>query len=415
MTLTGVLDGPPEFARDRLYISLRVERCTIENSETIVSGRVWLLAPFRNATTEEQFKTLQLRYGARIRVATSLDHVGNYRNPGVSTLSEYLERREYDATGIIRSPASIVRLDDTRVFRPLAWLYEWRQRLQQAIDSRFAPETAGVLDAALLGNRYNLSPTASERFREGGTFHVLVISGLHITFLGGIVFLVVRRLTSHRLLQFLLPAIVVWSYSFAVGAEASVVRAALMFSFAGIAVIIFRQPNALNALGAAALVLLIRSPKEIFDPSFQLTFLSVLAIVAIAWPLLMKLSAIGSWHPTHSTPFPPACSRALKSFCEILFWSERKWKEELDRTLAPLSPVQDEVRCLAGALLSATLLALRVRRDCGFRKRSGRVVAADDCLLSPVIACLSAVEYRGEYLARGACCCRVVSALDFTR
>lgn len=332
LTLTGVLDGPPEFSRDRLYISLRVERCFFENNETVVSGRVWLLAPIRNSTSEGQFTSLQLRYGARVRVATALDYAGNYRNPGVSTLSEYLERREYDATGIVRSPASIVRLDNARVFKPLAWLYEWRQRLQRAIDSRFAPETAGVLDAALLGNRYNLSATASERFREGGTFHVLVISGLHITFLGGIVFLAARRLTSHGFLQFLLPAIVVWSYSFAVGAEASVVRAALMFSFAGLATIVFRSPNSLNALGAAALVLLIRSPNEIFDPSFQLTFLSVLAIVAIAWPLLISLSAIGTWHPTHSTPFPPACSRALKSFCEILFWSERTWKNELDRS-----------------------------------------------------------------------------------
>ena len=331
-TLTGVLDGPPEIARDRLYISLRVERCLLENTETVVSGRVWLLAPMRNSTSEEQFNGLQLRYGTRVRVTTSLDYAGNYRNPGVSTLSEYLERREYDATGIVRSPASIVRLDDTRVFKPLAWLYEWRQRLQLTIDSKFAPETAGVLDAALLGNRYNLSPAAAERFREGGTFHVLVISGLHITFLGGIMFVAARRLTSQRLLQFLLPAIVVWSYSFAVGAEASVVRAALMFSFASLATIVFRQPNSLNALGAAALVLLVRSPNEIFDPSFQLTFLSVLAIVAIAWPLLLNFSAIGTWHPTRSTPFPPSCSRVLRSVCETLFWRERTWKHELERS-----------------------------------------------------------------------------------
>ncbi len=290
---------------------------------------MWLLAPFRNAVAEEEFRKLRLRYGTRIRVVTSLDSTGNYRNPGVSTLSEYLERREYDATGVIRSPASIVRIEDTKVFKPLAWLYDWRQRLQRAIDSRFAPETAGVLDAALLGNRYNLTRTASERFREGGTFHVLVISGLHITFLGGIVFLAVRRLTRNRVLQFVLPVTVVWSYSLAVGAEASVVRAALMFTFAGFAAVLFRQPNTLNALGAAALVLLIRSPKEIFDPSFQLTFLSVLAIVVIAWPLLLNLSAIGGWHPTRSTPYPPACSRTLKGFCELLFWSERRWEKEL--------------------------------------------------------------------------------------
>ena len=317
--LTGVLDGPPEFARDRVYLSLRVEKI----SDLTASGRVWLLAPVR---------ALDLRYGARIQVAATLDRTGNYRNPGVSTFSEYLDRRDFDATGIVKSPASIARLEDTRVFRPLAWLYNWRERLQHAIDSRFSPETAGVLDAALLGNRYNLSRDASERFREGGTFHVLVISGLHISFIGAVVFIVVRRLSQRRLIQFLVPAFVVWAYSLAVGAEASVVRAALMFTFAGFATIIFRQASSLNALGGAALVPLVRSPKEIFDPSFQLTFLSVLAIVVIAWPLLLNFSAIGTWHPTHSTPYPPACSRGLKNFCEILFWSERKWQQELDRS-----------------------------------------------------------------------------------
>src|SRR6185295_5457978 len=155
---------------------------------------------------------------------------------------------------------------------------------------------------------------ASERFREGGTFHVLVISGLHISFIGAVVFLIVKRLTKHRLLQFMVPATIVWAYSLAVGADASVVRAALMFTFAGVATIIFRQSSSLNALGGAALVLLVHSPKEIFDPSFQLTFLSVLAIVAIAWPLLSNMSAIGGWYPTRSSPYPPVCSRAFKAF-----------------------------------------------------------------------------------------------------
>jgi competence protein ComEC len=189
-----------------------------------------------------------------------------------------------------------------------------------------------VLDAALLGNHYNLSRDASESFREGGTFHVLVISGLHISFIGGVVFLMVRRLTKRRLVQFVVPATVVWAYSLAVGAEASVVRAALMFTFAGFAAIIFRQASSLNALGGAALVLLVWSPKELFDPSFQLTFLSVLAIVVIAWPLLLRSSAIGAWHPTSATPYPPACSRGLRAFCELLFWSERHWQQELDRS-----------------------------------------------------------------------------------
>ena len=323
LTLTGALDGPPEFARDRVYLSMRVEN---------VTGRVSLLVTLRDAPSTNQFNSLQLRYGTRIRITTTLDRTGNYRNPGVTSLAEFLDRNGYDGTGIIKTPAAITRLDDTRVFPPLAWLYDWRSRLQQQIDTRFQPETAGVLDAALLGNRYNLSPDASERFREGGTFHVLVISGLHISFIGAVMFLIVKRLTRRRALQFLFPAVIVWAYSLAVGADASVVRAALMFTFAGVGTILFRQSSSLNALGGAALVLLVHSPKAIFDPSFQLTFLSVLAIVVIAWPLLSNMSAIGAWYPTRAMPYPPACSRGFKYICEVLFWREKKWTQELARS-----------------------------------------------------------------------------------
>jgi competence protein ComEC len=323
LTLNGWLDEPPEFARERVYLSLRVEN---------IPGRVSLLVSLKDSAAENEFKALQLRYGTRISVTTTLDRTGHYRNPGVTSLAEFLDRSGYDATGIIKSPAAIMRLGDTRVFPPLAWLYDWRSRVQQQLYTRFHAETAGVLDAALLGNRYNLSPDASERFREGGTFHVLVISGLHISFIGAVVFLIVKRLTKRRLLQFIFPATIVWSYSVAVGADASVVRAALMFTFAGLATILFRQSSSLNALGAAALGLLVYSPKEIFDPSFQLTFLSVLAIVVIAWPLLSNMSAIGGWYPARSTPYPPACSRGFKTLCEVLFWSEQKWSQELART-----------------------------------------------------------------------------------
>jgi hypothetical protein len=52
----------------------------------------------------------------------------------------------------------------------------WRQRLLLLIDEKFSIETSGVLKAAILGNRYELSRGTAERFREGGTFHVLVIS-----------------------------------------------------------------------------------------------------------------------------------------------------------------------------------------------------------------------------------------------
>src|SRR5438876_438709 len=228
--ITGVLQSDPEAAPERLYLNLRVEVIRARGAQREASGLVVLLAPISSKSIEQEFAELDLRYGARIRVMTRLERADSFRNPGVSSFTEYLDRKGYDATGFVKSPLLIERLENTRVFLPLAWLYEWRRNLQAEIDARFSKETAGVLDAALLGNRYNLSHSTAERFREGGTFHVLVISGLHISFLGGLVFLFAKRFTKNMAVQFLLPVAVLWSYSLAVGAEASVVRAALMFT-----------------------------------------------------------------------------------------------------------------------------------------------------------------------------------------
>ena len=352
--ITGVLERDPESAPERLYLQLRLEGIRSRAVEQEASGVVLLLASVANSSSKQEFDLLDLHYGARIRVMTSLERTDSFRNPGVSSFTEYLDRKGYDATGFVKSPLLIERLENERVFLPLAWLYEWRRKLQTEIDSRFSAETAGVLDAAMLGNRYNLSRSTSERFREGGTFHVLVISGLHITFLGGLVFLIARRFTRNAVLQFLVSIVVLWAYSVAVGAESSVVRAALMFTIVFFAPLVSRRGSSLNALGGTGLILLAWRPSDLFDPSFQLTFVSVLAIVVFAWPLLQKLSEVGSWRPTRETPYPPSCPAWLRSFCESLFWSEAEGKRQLERTNYSYK--------LFKAPLAATLERLRLQR-----------------------------------------------------
>jgi competence protein ComEC len=330
--VTGVMESAPEAAPNGFYLTLRAEQLRFKNEERTVSGRVLLFAPVRERAVQAEYEALELRYGARLRVMTALQRTDNFRNPGVSSFTEYLERRSLDATATLKSPLLLERLDDERVFLPLAWLYEWRQRMLAEIDERFSPATSGVLKAALLGNRYQLSHGTAERFREGGTFHVLVISGLHISFIGGLILFLTRRLTKRRGWQFVVPVAFLWAYTLAVGAEVTVVRAALMFTLVALAPVLHRRARSLNALGGATLILLVWRPFDLFDPSFQLTFLSVLAIVVIGWPLIEKLRDVGTWRPTSATPYPPRCPRSLRLLGEALFWSERGWRREMEQS-----------------------------------------------------------------------------------
>ena len=327
--LTGVLSGQPEPAADSFYLTMRVERIGFKGTERDACGTVILLAHAREEHVRKEYHALELRHGARVRVVTMLDREENFRNPGALPLTEYLDRKGYDATGVVKSPLLIDRLDDEPVFLPLAWLYEWRQHLEEEFTAHFSPETAGILEAALLGNRYNISLGAAERFRAGGTFHVLVISGLQIAFIGGLVILLARRLIRRKLLQFVIAVIFMWGYTIAVGADPSVSRSVLMFTLIVFAPLVWRRANTLNVIGGAALALLVWQPENLLDPSFQLTFLSVLSIVSIAVPVMQGFQRVGSWRPTRETPYPPACSRWFRVLAESLFWSERQWRTEI--------------------------------------------------------------------------------------
>jgi competence protein ComEC len=327
--VTGHLQGEPESAPDGLYLNLKVEEIQTHGSPRAATGTLWLLAHLSDRSVKEEYDALQLHHGARIRLLTVLDRDDDYRNPGVLPFTEYLERQGYDATGVIKSPLLIERLEDARVFLPLAWIYEWRVRIEREFDQRFSPETAGVLEAFLLGNQYKISRPAADRFREGGTFHVLVISGMQISFIAGLLFLLMRRLTRNRVIQFFSILTILLAYSLAVGAQAPVVRAALVFSFGIFAPLVWRRANSLNLIAGAALVLLVWRPGDLLNPSFQLTFLSVLAIVTLPVPIMIRMQQVGAWRPTHETPYPPECLRWFRSLSETLFWSERAWKAEM--------------------------------------------------------------------------------------
>ena len=327
--IAGVIDGAVEYAPDSVHFVLRVQLLSLSNETLSTNGVVAVTVPFGRYTRAD-YEPLRLQHGAAITIRTELQWQDRFRNSGVEGLTDFLRSKDYDAIALVDSPRLIERGSDEGTY--LSWLYYWRQQLEQRIVATFSLDTAGVLNAAVVGNRYGLSRETSDRFREGGTFHVLVISGLHISFIGGVVFMFARRVTRKRFLQFVMANGFLWLYAIAVGANASVVRAAFMFSFVSFGSIVSRRASSLNALSAAGLLLLAIRPNELFDPSFQLTFLSVFAIVTFSWPVLRRLSEIGTWRPTRGTPHPPSVPQWLLTFAETLFWSERKWLREASRS-----------------------------------------------------------------------------------
>lgn len=327
----GVINGPAEPAFGGFFIKLDAKLLTYKGEEMRVSGIVRLFLPIDSEEMAADFRRLNLEPATRIAVACGLERASRFLNPGVISRREILDRQGIDAVASVKSPLLIEKIGQDAGFGPVASIYRIRQDLIDEFRVRLSTPAAGMVIATALGGRHFLDSETANLFREGGTFHILVISGLHITFLGGIAFLFIRLLTKKRWLQFIAVNSFLWTFTMVVGAEIPAMRASLMFTILTFGYLIYRPTSSLNGLGASAIILLAARPGDIFDPSFQLTFLSVAAIVTTAFPLIGKLREIGNWSPTAETPFPPRAPRALIRFCETLYWRERTWEINASR------------------------------------------------------------------------------------
>ena len=324
--LTGRLRREPEETPDGFLLWLEAEKIKFQSNEQTAAGQIRLTLPIDSAETRRFFDDLQLHYAARIKVAATITREDRFRNIGTQSFRQILQMQDLDATGLIKRIGSIEKLNDAPRWNLLTVIYRLRIGLINRFRRYFDSPTTGIMAASLLNNRYFLDKTTSDNFRDGGTFHVLVISGVHITFIGFLAAWLMRRLTKNLVAQFIAANVFLWTFAFAVGAEVPVTRAAAMFTILHLGALFYREATALNSFGAVGLLLLAWRPADLFDVSFQLTFASVGALVAFAFPLFKKLQAVGEWRPSEETPVPPICPKWVKNLAEILFWSERKWQ-----------------------------------------------------------------------------------------
>ncbi|MFN0109064.1 MAG: ComEC/Rec2 family competence protein [Blastocatellia bacterium] len=327
----GKLDVAPELAPERVYLSVAVETVSTLQRERRASGSVQVVLSLQDDDSRAEFDQLALDYGARIRFLAMLTDKRGYRNPGAPDFDQMLEFGGFDAAGSVKSPLLIERTGEGSRNGFLAWLYRVRARAIADCLQSFRQPASGILVAALFGNRHFLDLKTAEVFRVGGTFHLLVISGLHVAMIALVALWLSARLIRVRWIQYALVMALMWSYALMVGAQPSVTRAVVMLNIALIGQLLFRQALGANTLAASAMVLLVWQPRDLFNPAFQLSFLTVLMIVVVASPLYQRLQRIGQWQPNASTPYPPRAPKPVRWLAEVLFWNEREFQLEMSQ------------------------------------------------------------------------------------
>jgi competence protein ComEC len=133
----------------------------------------------------------------------------------------------------------------------------------------------------------SIAPTRAD-FQRSGTYYVLVVSGMNVSILALVAFWSLRLLRVSDLLAGAITVSLMVAYALLTALGSPVWRATLMLALYLGARLLYREKSMLNAIGAAALALMIVNPQVLFGASFQLTFLCVWLVAAVGIPILER-------------------------------------------------------------------------------------------------------------------------------
>lgn len=174
-------------------------------------------------------------------------------------------------------------------------IQKWAKGLQERLYGRLEAgglkgDELATVGALTLGYKEELGKELKRHFQASGAAHVLAVSGLHTGIIYGILlgFLTLggryKPLYENRLGRRALSMTVIgvmWFYALLTGMTPSVVRAVLMVTIFEIGRMAYRQAFSLNTIAAAAVLILIVKPTDLWSVSFQLSFAATTAIVAL--------------------------------------------------------------------------------------------------------------------------------------
>lgn len=248
--------------------------------------------------------------GDHVRASVQLLRPVDFRDAGAWSRSSYLLDQGITSTAAVRasrieklpSPVS----NSMTLARPWmgnqvlfgCWVHAIQQRVSARILAlpeamhglpgylRLSAQDAVMLTAMATGDRTYLSQQLRRGFEQTGSFHMLVVAGLHLAIVAGCLLWLARKAKVPRVPATLLTIAGSFAYALFTGFATPVERSWWMVTLFLLGRLIYRERSALNTIGFAALCLLVASPRVLFEAGFQMTLLAVVSIAGIALPLL---------------------------------------------------------------------------------------------------------------------------------
>ncbi|MEZ0536265.1 DNA internalization-related competence protein ComEC/Rec2 [Caldicellulosiruptoraceae bacterium PP1] len=228
----------------------------------------------------------------KIRVKTSLKNdflyndlitvIGKLKIPTPKTNYGGFDYREY-----LKSKKTLYTIysDNIEVLKRsqniLAYINLLLQKISTILNNNFQKDKSSMLLGIIFGNKNFIPDDIYKDFQRAGLAHLLAASGGNI----GILCIFIEFLFIHifkyynRYINNIIIILLILLYSILSGFGASIVRATIMALIYYAGKIIYKNVDTLNSLFLAAILVLIINPMDLFNISFQLSYICVLSII----------------------------------------------------------------------------------------------------------------------------------------
>lgn len=156
--------------------------------------------------------------------------------------------------------------------------------LSKSVTRCFPEDVQGYAAALIVGDRSGLSLAEKKTLQQSGIYHTLALSGMHMTVL--VSMLSFLRKSRHRAILGIPLCI---GFTLVTGCTPSVVRACVMECCVLLDRALSRESDWATSLSLSGVLLMAENPWCILNWGLQLSFLSVLGIHLLAYPLCKRL------------------------------------------------------------------------------------------------------------------------------
>lgn len=164
----------------------------------------------------------------------------------------------------------------------LKLLYKLKRQASRDFEKLYPEEQSAFLKSLFLGEKSALSKEEKGLYQEAGIAHILAVSGLHLSLVGGTCFVLLRLLGMELSYASILSSFFVLSFALFTGSSGSTLRAMLMFFVYFFGKNLGRGQDRISSLSLSLLLLLFLQPLFLYSVGFQCSFYSLLLLLLLS-------------------------------------------------------------------------------------------------------------------------------------